>query len=229
MRGQRHRSSTWSRRADWSAESPVLPHGDAQAGSEKRAGIFIGPEFGTVSRQDLVLAAREAGVDKIIVTGLSTPTDQVRLRMAQQLGADHVIDIDHHDLLETVADLTGGLMADLVIDCASGGTDSVTTAMQLARKRGRVILGGQKRQKIPHFDSDMIIARFLNVKGMRGHSYESVELAIGLIAHNRHHVQAMSTHSFGLDHTDLALRSLVGQGVEGAIHMTVHPQHAQLP
>jgi adenine-specific DNA-methyltransferase len=28
---------------------------------EKKAGIFIGPEFGTVSRQDLVLAAREAG------------------------------------------------------------------------------------------------------------------------------------------------------------------------
>ena len=32
-----------------------------QAGHEKRAGIFIGPEFGTVSRQDLVAAAREAG------------------------------------------------------------------------------------------------------------------------------------------------------------------------
>ncbi len=30
-------------------------------GKEKRAGVFIGPEFGTVSRQDLVLAAREAG------------------------------------------------------------------------------------------------------------------------------------------------------------------------
>src|SRR5207253_6564143 len=30
-------------------------------GAEKRAGIFIGPEFGTVSRPDLVQAAREAG------------------------------------------------------------------------------------------------------------------------------------------------------------------------
>src|SRR5690606_19241605 len=28
---------------------------------QKRAGIFIGPEFGTVSRPDLVAAAREAG------------------------------------------------------------------------------------------------------------------------------------------------------------------------
>lgn len=35
--------------------------GDPEAGVEKRAAIFIGPEFGTVSRPDLVAAAREAG------------------------------------------------------------------------------------------------------------------------------------------------------------------------
>jgi len=34
--------------------------GDEQAGTERRAAIFIGPEFGTVSRPDLVAAAREA-------------------------------------------------------------------------------------------------------------------------------------------------------------------------
>ncbi len=34
---------------------------DDSEGKENRAGIFIGPEFGTVTRQDLVLAAREAG------------------------------------------------------------------------------------------------------------------------------------------------------------------------
>jgi len=35
--------------------------GDKETGTEKRAAIFIGPEFGTVSRPDLVVAAREAG------------------------------------------------------------------------------------------------------------------------------------------------------------------------
>ncbi|MGI9067181.1 MAG: site-specific DNA-methyltransferase [Pyrinomonadaceae bacterium] len=34
---------------------------DSNSGTEKRAAIFIGPEFGTVSRPDLVSAAREAG------------------------------------------------------------------------------------------------------------------------------------------------------------------------
>ncbi|MBX3707135.1 MAG: site-specific DNA-methyltransferase [Pseudomonadales bacterium] len=35
--------------------------GEGTAGPEKRAAVFIGPEFGTVSRPDLVAAAREAG------------------------------------------------------------------------------------------------------------------------------------------------------------------------
>jgi adenine-specific DNA-methyltransferase len=34
---------------------------EQSSGAEKRAAIFIGPEFGTVSRPDLVAAAREAG------------------------------------------------------------------------------------------------------------------------------------------------------------------------
>ena len=42
------------------AEGRYIEGGDG-SGSEKRAAIFIGPEFGTVSRPDLVAAAREAG------------------------------------------------------------------------------------------------------------------------------------------------------------------------
>jgi adenine-specific DNA-methyltransferase len=43
-------------------------------GKEKRTGIFIGPEFGTITRQDLVLAAREAsdaGFDVLISCGFN--------------------------------------------------------------------------------------------------------------------------------------------------------------
>ena len=39
----------------------IYVEGAAESGREKRAAIFIGPEFGTVSRPDLVAAAREAG------------------------------------------------------------------------------------------------------------------------------------------------------------------------
>ena len=48
--------------------------GDAGTGAERRAGIFIGPEFGTVSRPDLVAAAREAaeaGCDVLVACAFS--------------------------------------------------------------------------------------------------------------------------------------------------------------
>ncbi|CAL1125400.1 unnamed protein product [Cladocopium goreaui] len=48
--------------------------GDDENAPEKRAGIFIGPEFGTVAREDLVRAAREcgdAGFDVLIACGFN--------------------------------------------------------------------------------------------------------------------------------------------------------------
>lgn len=170
-----------------------------------------------------VVAAREAGASKIIVTGLSNPADKRRLALAEKLGAHHTICVDEHDLLETVADLTGGHMADLVIDCASGGPASVVSAIQIARKRGRIILGGRKFQPIPDFMSDMLITRFLTVKGMRGHSYKSVELGLELIASGRYALDEMCTHVFPLEQTDLALRTVGGEGEPGAIHCAVDP------
>ncbi len=50
-------------------EEGKVGSGETAAGSEKRAAIFIGPEFGTVQRADLVEAAREAadaGFDVLI-------------------------------------------------------------------------------------------------------------------------------------------------------------------
>ena len=48
--------------------------GDGETGVERRAAVFIGPEFGTVSRPDLVAAAREAadaGFDVLIACAFS--------------------------------------------------------------------------------------------------------------------------------------------------------------
>ena len=56
---------TFSSITPWPGESGLrrgaLSEGD-ESRTEKRAAIFIGPEFGTVSRPDLVAAAREAAM-----------------------------------------------------------------------------------------------------------------------------------------------------------------------
>ncbi|MEI6416019.1 MAG: site-specific DNA-methyltransferase, partial [Pseudomonadota bacterium] len=45
----------------WAGELICAEGRYEESGTEKRAALFIGPEFGTVSRADLVTAAREAG------------------------------------------------------------------------------------------------------------------------------------------------------------------------
>lgn len=168
-----------------------------------------------------VVAAKEAGASNIIVTGLSNPADKRRLELAKKLGADHVFSVEEHDLLETIADLTGGLMADLVIDCASGGPATVTGAINITRKRGRIILGGRKFQPIPEFMSDLLVMRFLTMRGMRGHSYKGVELGLQIIASGKYPLEELCTHTFALADTDKALRTVGGVGEPGAIHCTV--------
>ncbi len=170
-----------------------------------------------------IVAAREAGAGHIIVTGLSTPQDKARLALAKKLGASHVVTVDTDDQLETVADITAGEMADLVIDCAAGGPETILSAISCARKSGRVILGGWKRQPIPAFESDDLVRRFLTIKGMRGHSYTAVELGIGIIASGRYPLGQMCTHVFPLAETDYALRTVGGEGASGAIHCAIDP------
>ncbi|MBK9160411.1 MAG: site-specific DNA-methyltransferase [Nitrosomonadales bacterium] len=53
---------TFTALTPWPGEGSVCAEGRYMEGdTEKRAGIFIGPEFGTVQRSDLVEAARECG------------------------------------------------------------------------------------------------------------------------------------------------------------------------
>lgn len=53
---------TFTSLTPWPGEGAVCAEGRYMEGDvEKRAGIFIGPEFGTVQRSDLVAAARECG------------------------------------------------------------------------------------------------------------------------------------------------------------------------
>ena len=67
--------------APWPGEGRVCAEGRYLEGNaEKRAGIFIGPEFGTVQRADLVEATREcgdAGFDVLIAARLTTRRTQL--------------------------------------------------------------------------------------------------------------------------------------------------------
>lgn len=171
------------------------------------------------------LAAKYAGAETVIVTGRTSSAK--RLELARKLGADYTINVQTEDLESRVREITGGKMADLVIDVTSGGSEPVTSSMAAAGMGATVIFGAHKYQKIPEFDLDMAINKTLNVKGVRGHSYESVEMAIQCIASGKFPLGIMNSHNYPLSGTDMALKTAGGEGEPSPLLVTVSPWQSE--
>lgn len=167
-----------------------------------------------------VIAARTAGAEKIIITGLSH--DTARFEMARKFGADHCIAVDEEDLLETVAEITGGRMADIVIDTSGVGPDNINPSMRLLRKRG-VLATLSRKGSAKDFDAELLIGMQITLKGLRGHSYAAVEMALNAMASRRLPLELMSTHLVGLDDLHETLLMVGGQTEERSIHVSVDP------
>jgi threonine dehydrogenase-like Zn-dependent dehydrogenase len=174
-----------------------------------------------------VVAARAAGAKTVICTGLSR--DDTRLAVAKKLGADHTIAVDRESLRDLVADVTNGKGADLVLDVSSGGaTEVINGGLEILKTRnGRLVTAAFKRKGVDGFDLDMVITKAVQLRGVRGHSFKAVEMALELMASKRVDLEAMSTHEFGLEDADEALRLVAGEirdkNGNGAIHVTINP------
>jgi threonine dehydrogenase-like Zn-dependent dehydrogenase len=108
-----------------------------------------------------VVGAKAAGVGPIIVTGLSQ--DRLRLDTALRIGADHVVDVESEDVVSRVAEITGGAMADFVLDAASGSPVTLTTGMDLVRVGGTVIAAGMKNRPLESLDVNKIPLRHITI------------------------------------------------------------------
>jgi threonine dehydrogenase-like Zn-dependent dehydrogenase len=104
-----------------------------------------------------IVAARAAGASGIIVTGVAR--DKFRLDWALQVGANHVIDVESEDAVARVREITGGRMADVVIDAAAGNPATVNLAMDLVHNGGHVVIAGMKDRPLEGFHSDWIPTR----------------------------------------------------------------------
>jgi threonine dehydrogenase-like Zn-dependent dehydrogenase len=169
-----------------------------------------------------VVAAKAAGAKTVIATGLAR--DAHRLEVAKKLGADYTVEVDRESLAEVVHRVTDGQLADLVIDVSSGGAGEVINgALELIRKRGKMLTAAYKRRPIDGFAIDTVIRQQITLRGVRGHSYRAVEMALSLMAQHTVDLEAMSTHEFGLDDVDHALRLVGGEIQDRAIHVSITP------
>ncbi len=167
-----------------------------------------------------VVAAKAAGAETIILSGLAR--DEPRFAVARALGAQHCIAADQEDLAAAVTRITGGRMADIVVDASGAGAEIVNPSLALLRKRGTLLIASRKGA-VAGFDLDQVVNKQIVLRGTRGHGFAAVELALRTMAGGGFPLERMSTHILGLKDVDVALRMVGGEIAERSIHITVDP------
>ncbi len=177
--------------------------------------VIIGP-----GQQGLagVIVAKESGAEPIIVVGLDK--DQRRLDMAKRFGADVVINADREDPVKAVSQVTGGAMADLVME-ATGHISGPPLAISLAGMGARVILPGLYGQEnsVPLL-LDQVVFKELKLSGVFSHDFHAVEPAIKIAAQGAYPLEDMISHCFPLEDAKEALK-LAGGELPGELPMKI--------
>jgi threonine dehydrogenase-like Zn-dependent dehydrogenase len=168
-----------------------------------------------------VIAARAAGAGTIIVTGLGK--DAAKLALAREFGADHTINVEEENVVERVTEITGGAMADVVLELTPMATQPVLDAVEAVRHSGRIVLAGLKGGRGVELVTDRLINKGLTVRGAFGVNAEAYIEAIRIIESRRFPLEKMHSGTFELAETETAIREL-GDG--DAIHVCVCPQGA---
>ena len=129
------------------------------------------------------LTARAAGARHVVVVG--TPADEaLRLKKARELGFETVINVAQENPVDAVLHLTGGLGADLVIEC-SGAPAAIASTVDFIRKKGRIcVIGLTGKDTIP-FPWDKAAFKVCDVLFNLSTSYTSWDRTIHLIASGR--------------------------------------------
>jgi threonine dehydrogenase-like Zn-dependent dehydrogenase len=140
-------------------------------------------------------------------------------------GVDVTVDVDHEDVVDVVRHVTGGAMADVVVEASAVATKPVTDAIRAVRKDGRIVLIGLKRgEPIPGLVTDELIYKGVTVIGAMAANYSSFERACRLIERDGDLIAQANTHAFRLDQVEQAIHTLAGD-VPGtdAIGVSVEP------
>jgi alcohol dehydrogenase len=124
------------------------------------------------------IAAREGGAERIIVVGLSS--DAKRLAFARRLGATSTVASDETNVADTVAGLTDGRMADVVLE-ATGSTAGMGLAVSVGGRLSRVVAAGNNGSKKIPIVMDDVIEREIAILGVNSHDMRATEPALKLI------------------------------------------------
>lgn len=123
--------------------------------------------------------ARAAGALRLV----SVDVSDARLQVAQQLGAETVLNPRKHDVVTAVRQLTRGRGADVVVD-AVGAAETRRVAVEAARRGGEIVWLGLHDDPTQVSGFDVVLGE-RKVLGSFAVTHQDLRTAIGLFAHGK--------------------------------------------
>ena len=182
--------------------------------------VVLGPGIRGLS---VTLAARRAGAGFVLVTGRGS-RDADRLLLAQALGADAVVDVEHDDPVTVLRD-TAGRLADVVVDVTAKAPAALGQAVALARPGGTVVLAGTRGStETPGFVPDLVVFKELRLLGALGVDVEDYRVALELLASPEGAILAdVPRRAVGLAEADELILAMAGESSSPPVHGVIEP------
>lgn len=163
-----------------------------------------------------VVMARLLGAGRIILTG----TRAERLELGRSLGADITVNVKEENAIESIFDLTEGVGADAVLECA-GTTRAAVDAVEFAKKNGRVALIGIYKEPAS-LNVNKIVQWNITLAGSKAEGERSLAQALSLLSRQTVDLSPLITHRFPLDEIHAAFET-AEKRLEGAVKVVVNP------
>ena len=165
-------------------------------------------------------AAKAIGVRETII---STKYEH-QAKMAQELGADHVIRIAKQNLRDEVKQITSNLGADVVIETIAS-PENFNDALSIVRSKGRVVLVGGYHKPL-EVNIGRVVGLEATIVGSNCYGYSGIrtdfEASTDLIASKKVPAMKLVTHRFPLNEIAEAFRVAADKN-SGSIKVLVNP------
>lgn len=187
----------------------------ADASHADRVAIIGG---GTIGQLCLAVA-KAIGVKETAIT-VKYPQ---QAQLAEELGADHIVDVNNCDQSEALKDVSGGLGVDVVIETV-GGAKNFDGALAAVRRRGRVVLVAGYFEPLEVNLAPVVWSEAL-VTGSNCYGYSGMttdfQAAIDLVVAGKVPVTKLVTHRFPLAEIEDAF-AIAADKSSGSIKVHVH-------
>jgi L-iditol 2-dehydrogenase len=164
-----------------------------------------------------VQAAKAMGAGKIILLGTRT----ARLKIAEGLGADLIVNIRENDPCEVIMNETNGIGCDYAVE-SSGSQSGLEVAIRITKRMGKVLLLGFPHDPFPADFAELALNNKY-IYTVRGEGWANVARAVSFLNKGAIDLKPLITHSFPIGEIDKAFETF-NKRIDGAIKVISKPQ-----